>query len=199
MFGRLYPQRSTIANYEELNPVETAQLLQGDGNAPSGPPSGPNGTVPAACTNPKEVTSACLRQLYGTYDYTPRVPQRNSLALTGYLNEYAQYDDLAQFLQLERPDQANYTFKTVSVAGGVNPQGLNSSQVSAGTGIEANLDTQTAAGFTGVANLHVHRGWCQADGCRLSAPTRNIFYSTPGSPPFKADRESCSDLQGMHN
>lgn len=126
-------------------------------DAPTGqPPAASNRTVPQACTNPREVTSACLRQLYNTIDYTPQATDKNKLGLTGYLAEYAQFDDLAMFLKSERPDQADYKFTVVGVNGGSNPQGYNSSQVSAHSGIEANLDVQTAAGFTGALPCPLH-------------------------------------------
>lgn len=80
-----------------------------------------------------------------------------------------QYADLAQFLQAERPDQVGYRFSVQLAPGGVNPQGFNATEISKRENVEANLDTQTAAGFL--------------------APSATIFYSTPGSPPFNPDGE----------
>lgn len=158
MFGRLTAQRSTIAKVEHLDEDQTARIFSSVASIAADLYHGVIGgatdeqaanKAPAACTNPKEVTSACLRQLYNTYDYVPKATQKNSIALTGYLGEYAQFSDLAMFLKSQRPDQANFKFTVI----GPNPQGLNSSQTSNNKGLEADLDVQTAAGITGRSSL----------------------------------------------
>lgn len=66
----------------------------------------------------------CLRELYGTADYTPTARDDNFVAIGGFLEQYPNYDDLYQFEQTERPDAfaANYTFSFQSVNGGLNTQ-----------------------------------------------------------------------------
>ncbi|KAI9613385.1 hypothetical protein H4Q26_009987 [Puccinia striiformis f. sp. tritici PST-130] len=96
-----------------------------------------------------------------------QVPDRNMIATTGYLGESANFDDAQLFLKTQRTDQLGKSFDVILVNGGSNPQELNQEQIDKQLGVEANLDTQTTLGMT--------------------LPTRNIFYSVGGSPPFIAD------------
>ncbi|PYI19689.1 subtilisin-like protein [Aspergillus violaceofuscus CBS 115571] len=70
----------------------------------------------------RTVTPACLRQLYGIND-TEIIPDpRNRLGVSGFLEEYARYDDLEQFLAEYAPNQADANFSVVSINGGRNLQ-----------------------------------------------------------------------------
>ncbi|KNF02662.1 hypothetical protein PSTG_04259 [Puccinia striiformis f. sp. tritici PST-78] len=123
--------------------------------------------IPDICLGPVLVTNGCLRQLYKTENYQVQVPDRNMIATTGYLGESANFDDAQLFLKTQRTDQLGKSFDVILVNGGSNPQELNQEQIDKQLGVEANLDTQTTLGMT--------------------LPTRNIFYSVGGSPPFIAD------------
>ncbi|WAR52618.1 hypothetical protein PtB15_2B42 [Puccinia triticina] len=123
--------------------------------------------IPDICLGPILVTNGCLRRLYKTENYQVQVPERNMIATTGYLGESANFEDAQLFLRTQRADQVGGTFDVVLVNGGSNPQDLNQQQIDKQLGVEANLDTQTALGLT--------------------LPTRNVFYSVGGRPPFIAD------------
>lgn len=194
MFGRLMPEKSAIAKHEALGAADNARILRETAERleqvpMAKSPKAKHGKLvkgakkaPSACNNPGEVRSSCLRQLYNTYDYVPKATSQNSLALTGYLAEYASYSDLAMFLRAQRPDQANYKFKSVGVAGGENPQGYSPDQVAKGSGIEANLDVQTAAGITGQRHLFLLLQF-GADSSRPQLPPRTFSTRPPAALP----------------
>ncbi|KIK96817.1 hypothetical protein PAXRUDRAFT_137604 [Paxillus rubicundulus Ve08.2h10] len=138
----------------------------GSSSPTSGTITGPAGNqVDASCNN--TITVSCLRQLYNAVGYNTSATNCNKLALTGYLDQYANNMDLQQFYQLENPTAygSNYTF--VSVNGGMNNQSY------ADAGVEANLDTQFAFGLT--------------------YPTPGTFYSTDGEPPYIPDMETSTN------
>lgn len=131
--------------WKQLSVLEDDQGLDGD-------------SKPASC-NFTAVTAQCLRDLYGTSSYTPREPQSQMIGVSGYLEEYASYSDLAKYLSDQRQDAKGYTFGVQSINGGLNTQSK--------PGSEANLDVQTVAG--------------------IAAPINQTFYTTAGRPPFQAD------------
>ncbi|KAF9025365.1 subtilisin-like protein [Hymenopellis radicata] len=100
------------------------------------------------------VTVSCLRDMYKTKDYVPAAAD-NVLGVAGYLDEWANYVDLEDFMGVFRPDEARSSFETVLVHGGVNDQSQ--------AGSEANLDVQYTVG--------------------ISAPTKNHWGLAPGYQP----------------
>jgi len=88
-----------------------------------------------------EMTPACLQSLYGIP--TKAATQKtNTIGVSGFIDQWAQQSDLVVFLQQFRKDLPDTnTFTTVSVDGGVNPQGQDEA------GIEADLDTQYTVGI----------------------------------------------------
>ncbi|KAF8655338.1 hypothetical protein AX16_003111 [Volvariella volvacea WC 439] len=116
-------------------------------------------TVDASCN--VNITISCLQQLYNAVGYTPSAHIGNSIGITGYLEQFANIQDLQTFYSQQRPDALNSTFKFISVKGGLNNQTLEEA------GAEADLDVQFAFG--------------------LSHPIPGTFYSTAGRPPFKPD------------
>jgi len=126
-----------------------------------------NPNIPNTCTDPSSVTNDCLRQLYKTEGYKVQAPRTNMIGITGYLEEVANFKDAQMFLKTQRLDQVGGKFQLVKVNGGKDYQKLDQDQIDRQLGVEANLDTQTTLGFT--------------------LPTRNIFWSTGGSPPFTPD------------
>lgn len=103
----------------------------------------------------------CLREYYETIDYSVQSPDKQFIGISGFLEEYANYDDLAKFESTQRQDaaRANYKFDLVKLGGASNDQSK--------PGGEANLDVQTVAG--------------------IGFPIPSTYYSVGGRPPFKPD------------
>lgn len=115
------------------------------------------GGQPASC-NFSSVTAQCLRDLYGTSSYKP-TGKDQLIGISGFLEEYATFDDLAKYIADQRTDAKGYKFNVVSINGGLNTQSK--------PGSEANLDVQTVAG--------------------IAYPINSTYYTTAGRPPFKPD------------
>jgi len=157
MFGRFKPEKSTIS---KVSPVKDVQASNGATvvNAASGV------TVDASCN--EIITITCLQQLYNAVGFTPSA-KGNSIGITGYLEQFANMQDLQSFFADQRPDALGSSFKFVSVNGGLNNQSL------AEAGDEADLDVQFAFG--------------------LSHPISPTFFSTAGMPPFIPDDDTPTD------
>ncbi|KAK6974929.1 family S53 protease-like protein [Favolaschia claudopus] len=112
--------------------------------SPSMPKHKRDATAPADCdtSDPtNNITPACLQSLYNI-PATPATHKNNTLLVTGYVEEWAEVDDLQAFLKQFRPDlPSNQTFVTSLLDGGSNPQGPGIA------GPEADLDVQYAAGI----------------------------------------------------
>ncbi|KZO99708.1 subtilisin-like protein [Calocera viscosa TUFC12733] len=121
---------------------------------------GAEGAASAASSCKTSVTPACLESLYATTGYTASA-NATMLGITGYLEQYANAQDLQSFYKGYAESAVGSTFQTVLVNGGENDQTLSAA------GTEANLDTQY--------------------GGALTYPVPNVFYSTGGSPPFNPD------------
>jgi len=121
-------------------------------------------------------TLECLRCLYGTIDYTPRVPQKNMIGVTNYLNETQKRSDIKLFLQNFRPEAAGVadTFPIIRIANAQDQQGaLDADQLAAELNVEGDLDGELAIG--------------------ISWPTKFMSWSTGGSPPFLTDLATPTD------
>jgi len=153
MFARMKGMRATYRFADE--DVQTVGITE-----PTIPiPSAYNGQVNASCN--ASITPTCLRELYNIGDYTPQAADVNKIACTGYLEEYANFEDFYDFNAKYLPEAIKSTFDVIYINNGSNDQSLDEA------GIEANLDTQYAFG--------------------LSYPTPATFYTTGGSPPFIPD------------
>ena len=84
----------------------------------------------------RAITPRCLRDLYGIDNTTSRPDWRNRLGISGFLEQYAHYRDLEEFLRHYAPSQTNANFSVVSINGGKNDQD------SFFDSVEANLDVQ---------------------------------------------------------
>ncbi|KAH0378072.1 tripeptidyl-peptidase 1 precursor, partial [Aureobasidium melanogenum] len=118
----------------------------------------------------------CLRCLYGTISYVPKVPNRNMIGVTNYLNETQKRSDLRLYLEKFRPEAAGVadTFQDIKIAGAQDNQGvLSAEQIEAGMNIEGDLDGELAIG--------------------ISWPTTFMSWSTGGSPPFVPDLFTTTD------
>ena len=84
--------------------------------------------VPSSCGS--TTTPACLQALYNIPS-TAATETSNTLAVTGFINQYAKEHDLQLFLQKYRTDiPVNTTFTLATLDGGKNPQ----------SGVEAGLE-----------------------------------------------------------
>ncbi|KAG9690800.1 tripeptidyl-peptidase 1 precursor, partial [Aureobasidium melanogenum] len=117
----------------------------------------------------------CVRCLYGTLSYVPKVPNLNMIGVTNYLNETQARSDLRLYLEKFRPEAAGVadTFQDVKIAGAQDNQVLNAEQLEAGLNQEGDLDGELAIG--------------------ISWPTSFMSWSTGGSPPFVPDLASPTD------
>lgn len=94
--------------------------------------------VPASCSD--TITPTCLQALYGIPS-APATQSSNQLAVSGFIEQFANQADLTQFLTEQRPEIANATFHTQIIDGGSNSQDRDQA------GVEANLDIQYTMGL----------------------------------------------------
>ncbi|PCH35756.1 subtilisin-like protein [Wolfiporia cocos MD-104 SS10] len=100
-----------------------------------------NVAASSPCANISSITPSCLQYLYNI-PATPATNDSNHLAVTGYVDQWANLDDLQTFLKTYRPDMNSSTaFSLQTVDGGTN------NQTAADAGIEANLDIQYTLGI----------------------------------------------------
>ncbi|KAG2361728.1 peptidase S8/S53 domain-containing protein [Suillus spraguei] len=152
MFSRFKTFTSTVYKYNQTQ----AAVSHRSGETIQGPAGNP---VDASCND--VITLSCLRQLYNAEGYKPNAENNNKLGLTGYIEQYANDEDLQQFYKAQHPPAYGSTYTVISINGGMNPQSYEKA------GLEANLDTQFGFGLT----------W----------PTPGTFYTTGGKPPFFLD------------
>lgn len=124
-FGQLHPQKSMV-----MDSIKAGSKYH---------PSGYNTTF---CNT--TVTPACLRGLYQLDDFLADPTVRNSLGISGYLGQYAQYAELQRFVTEYAPYARNASFDVVSISGGLNTQNV-STAINTG---EANLDMQYAVAIS---------------------------------------------------
>lgn len=156
MFG-MRPMRSWIQKIEEapISPQEITYKTHGF-----------NAT---ACNS--TITPACLQALYNVKGYKAKAPiGENKLGVNGFLEQYAQFDDLELFLEQYAPDAVGGNFSVALVNGGLNTQNPSNDT---NTFAEANLDVQYTVS--------------------LSYPTQNIYFSTGGRPPFIPDLDAVTN------
>jgi tripeptidyl-peptidase I len=91
--------------------------------------SGTSLPVPASCSS--TITPRCLRRLYKTERYVPRVPRKNKLGIAGYLGESTSQSDLKVFMTLFRPRAVGARISVKSINGGINDQSDPGSEVRA--------------------------------------------------------------------
>ncbi|KAI0046855.1 family S53 protease [Auriscalpium vulgare] len=108
-------------------------------------------TAPASCNS--AVTPACIQELYGI-PTTLATQSSNQLAVSGFIDQFANSADLTSFLKQFRPDlQSSTTFKLQTLDGGSN------SQTPSNAGVEADLDVQYTIGVaSGVPTTFISVG-----------------------------------------
>jgi len=97
--------------------------------------------------NASSVTTDCLRTLYNTKGYVPKVPARSKVAFCNYLEETTIMSDLDQFVSKYRSDAKGATINFEIIANGENQQELTQAKMAKGADTEANLDGQTIVGI----------------------------------------------------
>ncbi|OMP88789.1 Tripeptidyl-peptidase SED2, partial [Diplodia seriata] len=118
-FSQIRPERSLVFKKEHLGHKAFAAADD----------------VPVAVDCHSSITPDCLKSLYNIEGYTPKA-NKTFLGVSGFLEEYARYDDLAQFCNLYAPAATDKGFKFGSIQGSTLPQDTNDDAS------EANLDIQ---------------------------------------------------------
>jgi tripeptidyl-peptidase-1 len=95
-FAQIKPERSQIIDKEIIGPVGT----------------GLNAT---ACN--VSITPTCLRELYNIKGFTPDPEEGGFIGVSGFLEQYAQYGDLAQWVPEYAPWAAGANFSWTSING----------------------------------------------------------------------------------
>jgi tripeptidyl-peptidase-1 len=98
--------------------------------------------------NATSITPDCLRTLYNTKGYTPKVPAKSKIGYCNYLEETTLMPDLDTFVSKYRTDAKGATINFAIVANGENVQTLTAAKQAKGADTEANLDGQTIVGIT---------------------------------------------------
>ncbi|KAI0085901.1 family S53 protease-like protein [Irpex rosettiformis] len=136
-----------------------------------------NDTRRATCSS-SGITPACVQSLYGV----PATIAKNSksrLAVSGFIEQFAQQKDLTTFLQKFRPDLPSTTaFTLQTLDGGQNPQGNNQA------GVEANLDIQYTVGIaSGIPTTFISVGANNQDGDLVGSLDMINFLLNESNPP----------------
>ncbi|KAF8914258.1 subtilisin-like protein [Gymnopilus junonius] len=159
LFGRFQKEKSSIFDVVSVkNTIVQASKSEPAISLSSGV------TVDPSCN--QTITITCLQQLYNAVGFTPSA-KGNTIGITGYLAQIANFQDLQTFFSEQVPAAVNSSFKFVTINGGPNNQSL------AEAGDEADLDVEFAFG--------------------ISHPIPGTFFSTGGSPPFIPDDNTPTD------
>ncbi|KAJ7133390.1 family S53 protease [Mycena epipterygia] len=134
------------------NPISLSPVL----SVPQ-PASAVSADAAASCAT--TITPTCLQSLY-KIPTTAATESSNSIAVAGFIEQFARRADLKSFLTSFRSDMSSSTtFTTQELDGGKNSQGASAA------GIEANLDIQYTVGVaTGVPVFFVSVGESFQDG-----------------------------------
>ncbi len=113
----------TFPNPRGLPPVFTAPIKAEARNLTS------RATIPSSCA--RTITPACLQAIYNIPS-TPATESSNKLAVTGFIEQYANKADLKTFLTRFRTDISSSTsFTLQTLDGGSNPQSSSEAGVEA--------------------------------------------------------------------
>lgn len=107
-FAQIKPEFSQVLKTEVLGKAQTgAKAIQ---------------AVNATACN-STITPQCLIDLYNIKGVTPKMKDSGILGVSGFLEQYAQFDDLSKWAAVYRPDFKNASFSWRSVSGGLLTQG----------------------------------------------------------------------------
>ncbi|KAH9915907.1 family S53 protease [Fomitopsis serialis] len=145
--------------------------------------------VTAVCGpyNRSNITVACLQYLYGIPTTTATNPD-NGIVVAGYVEQYANANDLKIFLEQYRPDiNPSTTFATETIDGGSNLQNVTA-------GSEGNLDIQYTVGLaTGVPVTYLLAGNDTHDGLSGYLDTVNYVLNQASPPPVMTTSYSANE------
>lgn len=115
MFSRWGPHKATIhwPSEQELEEDSKAEALALQRQSRLLSTTGTE--VDLSCNT--TITLTCLKQLYNTVGYVPQVPAKTSIGTTGYLEQFANLEDLKSFYLDQLPEAVNSSFTFVSVKG----------------------------------------------------------------------------------
>ena len=132
--------------------------------------------MPASCGT--TVTPSCLQAFYGI-PTTLATNSKNVLAVSGFIDQFANQADLTTFLRAQRSDLPSATkFSLQTLDGGTN------SQTASQAGIEANLDIQYTVGVaSGVPTVFISVGDNFQDGALEGFLDIINFLLAESSPP----------------
>lgn len=82
-------------------------------------PTASGGQVDASCNT--TITVTCLKQLYNAVGFTPSGKNGNKIGITGYLEQFANKQDLQSFFADQVPAALNSSFETISINGSFFP------------------------------------------------------------------------------
>ncbi|EAW10825.1 S53 family peptidase [Aspergillus clavatus NRRL 1] len=131
-------------------------------------------TLPKRASNSSScadlITPACLAEMYNLGDYKPVVSSGSRIGFGSFLNESANYADLAAYEKLFKIPSQNFSVELIN--GGTNDQNWNTAQLG-----EADLDVELIVA--------------------VSHPLPVVEYITGGSPPYvpNADGPTAADNQ----
>lgn len=108
MFGRFKGRKSTIHSVEDV-PGQKSTVALASTHAVTAP------VVDPSCNT--TITVTCLKQLYNAVNYTVKAAKNNSVALTGYLEQFANIQDLQSFYAAQVPEAVGTNFTVISVKG----------------------------------------------------------------------------------
>jgi len=110
-FGRFRTDRVI----SHLSPIAPGELLPSSGTVAIQVPSGSTVQVDPSCNT--TVTVTCLKQLYNAVGFNASGTNGNTIGITGYLEQFANIQDLQQFFAEQRPDAVNSTFEVQLING----------------------------------------------------------------------------------
>ncbi|KAK7008273.1 serine protease S53 [Favolaschia claudopus] len=125
----------TVAFVPPLHGVPAIKAVEVKRSAPTAD------AVPASCAS--VANPSCIQQIYGLPTAKATHSAENTIGVAGYIEQYANFADLALFLRNLRPDLVGANFSVVSIDGGINDQ------TQSNAGIEANLDVEMTVGLAG--------------------------------------------------
>lgn len=113
MFARMKKQKTTFRWSEQQT---ASQAVSGSSTIQLS-----NGiTVDASCN--ETVTLTCLKELYNAVGFEASSKNGNQIGITGYLEQFANLEDLKLFFEDQNPAAASSSFKFISINGGQNSQ-----------------------------------------------------------------------------
>ena len=112
MFSRMKSLRSTF-RFDSTDQLQSAKIAADA--PPIDVPSASGGHVDASCN--QTITITCIQQLYNAVGFKPSAKNGNKIGITGYLEQFANIEDLQTFFAEQRPDALNSTFETVLING----------------------------------------------------------------------------------